>query len=56
MPVHQVPTFKDAILVEKSVENMIKGRDADKVEVGEKRKTKGFPENKNNSKRRSSPI
>lgn len=41
MPVRQAPTLEAAIWVAKSVEDMIKGRTASKVEVGDKRKFEG---------------
>ena len=41
VPVHQAHTLEAAIWAAKSVENMIKGRTTDKVEVGEKRKFEG---------------
>ncbi|KAL7598686.1 hypothetical protein Lser_V15G21526 [Lactuca serriola] len=43
MPVHQTPTLEAAIWVSKSVEEMIKGITANKVEVGEKTKFEGSP-------------
>ena len=41
VPVRQAPTLEAAIRAAKSVEDMIKGRAASKVEVGEKRKFDG---------------
>ena len=43
VPVRQTPTLEAAIWVAKSVEEMIKGRTTNKVEVGEKRKFEGSP-------------
>ena len=41
VPVRQAPTLEAAIWAAKYVEDMIKGRTASKVEVGEKRKFEG---------------
>ena len=41
VPVRQAPTLEAAIWAAKSVEDMIKGRAASKMEVGEKRKFEG---------------
>ena len=49
VPVCHTPTLEAAIWASKSIEEMIKGRTTNKVEVGEKRKFEGSsrPEKKN---------